>query len=276
MRATVPVATVVAAALVLAGAGCGGESGSGASKPTVGQPSRANVSKGVIAIEGIYPDKTTRVSGVVFEAGRGLVLTANHAVEGAPNITVRLPDGTVTHAVSVARAQCHDLAVLKLNPKPTELTEVPLADSSRAAIGQPVATMAYQFEAEGGRRPTISAVQGTIQGTNVSAEFTPLPPTGPFIAHQTSLVSGAAGSPLVDARGRMIGLNTFVGHPRIPDLPGVEYALTSSYIRQRMRELRRGRGGALGGWEAEHNTCHAALEKLLGKGHSHDPAAPAS
>jgi S1-C subfamily serine protease len=271
MRARIVTATI-AAALAVVAAGCG-ESDSEPAKTTGEQPPRASVSKGVIAVEGIYPEKTTKVSGVVFEAKRGLVLTANHAVEAAPNINVRLGDGTVTHAVSVARAQCHDLAVLKLNPKPTELTEIPLADSTGAAIGQPVETVAFQFESEGGRRPALSEVQGTISGTNVSAEFSPLPATGPFIAHETALVSGAAGSPLLDARGRMIGLNTFVGHPRTPDQPGTEYALTSSYIRGRMRELRRGKGGALGGWEAEHNACHAALAKLLGKGHTTDPGA---
>jgi S1-C subfamily serine protease len=272
MRVRIVTATLAAVAVGLVAAGCG-ESDSEPQTATADKPSRASVGKGVIAVEGIYPDKTTKVSGVVFEAKRGLVLTANHAVEAAPNINVTLADGTVTHGVAVARAQCHDLAVLKLNPKPTELTEVPLADSTGAAIGQPVATMAFQFDS-GGRKPTLSEVQGTISGTNVSAEFSPLPATGPFIAHETALVSGAAGSPLLDARGRMIGLNTFVGHPRTPDQPGTEYALTSSYIRGRMRELRRGKGGALGGWEAEHNTCHAALRKLIGKGHVHDPAAP--
>jgi S1-C subfamily serine protease len=271
MRATIVTATL-AAALALAVGGCG-ESESDTSSATAEQPSRAQVGKGVIAVEGIYPDKTTKVSGVVFEAKRGLVLTANHAVEAAPNINVTLADGTVTHGVAVARAQCHDLAVLKLNPKPTELTQVPLADSTAAAIGQPVATMAFQFDS-GGRKPALSEVQGTISGTNVSAEFSPLPATGPFIAHQTALVSGAAGSPLLDAKGRMIGLNTFVGHPRKPDQPGTEYALTSSYIRGRLRELRPGKGGALGGWEAEHNTCHGRLLKLIGKGHVHDPGAP--
>jgi len=204
----------------------------------------------------------------VFEKERGLVLTANHAVEGAPNIDVTLPDGTVAHGELAARAQCHDLAVLRLRPKPTELTAVPLADSSRAAIGQPVTTVAYQPPEDIERRPPpLSQVQGRIYGVNVSAAFTPLPPTVPFIAHQTALQAPAAGSPLLDAQGRMIGLNTFVGHPRVPAEPGIEYALTSNYVRARLRQLKPGKGGALGGWEAEHDACHAALLKLLGSGH---------
>lgn len=270
MRAILPTAALLAAAAIAAG-GCGKDESQTATAGGDGggtKPAKVDAAKGVVFVEGIYPDKRTQVTGVVFESERGLVLTANHAVEAAPNIDVTLPDGTVAHGERAARAQCHDLAVLRLRPKPTELTAIPLADSSAAAIGQPVKTLAYQF-AEGAERrpPPLSQVQGRIFGVDVAATFAPLPATGPFIAHQTTLVAGAAGSPLLDAQGRMIGINTLVGHPRQPADPGIEYALTSNYVRTRLRELRPGRGGALGGWEAEHNSCHAALLKLLGKGH---------
>ncbi len=156
MRARIITATL-AAALAMAAVGCGDSESEPATATGEKQPSRASVGKGVISVEGKYADKTTKVSGIVFEAKRGLVLTANHAVEGAPNIDVTLADGTVTHGIAVARAQCHDMAVLRLNPKPTELTAVPLADSTSAAIGQPVATMAYQFD-DG--RPQAGAQRG--------------------------------------------------------------------------------------------------------------------
>jgi S1-C subfamily serine protease len=155
-----------------------------------------------------------------------------------------LPDGTVSHGELAARAQCHDLAVLRLRPKPTELTAVPLADSSGAAIGQSVKTVAYQPPEDIERRPPpLSQVPGRIYGINVSATFTPLPATLPFIAHQTSLQPAASGSPLLDAQGRWIGLNTFVGHPRVPPEPGIEYALTSDYVPHRLRQLSPARVG---------------------------------
>ena len=270
MRTSLLTAVLLAAAAIAAG-GCGSDDSGTAGAGDGGggtKPAKADAAKGVVFVEGIYPDKRTQVTGVVFESARGLVLTANHAIEGAPNIDVTLPDGTVSHGETAARAQCHDIAVLRLRPKPTELTAVPLADSSTAAIGQPVKTLAYQFTEGSERRPPpLSQVQGRIFGIDVSAAFAPLPATGPFIAHQTSLLPGASGSPLLDAQGRMIGINTFVGHPRRPADPGIEYALTSNYVKTRLRELRPGKGGALGGWEAEHDSCHAALLKLLGKGH---------
>ena len=272
MRAILSTAAVLAAAAMAAG-GCGSDDSGSASAGGDGggatKPAGVDVKKGVVFVEGIYPDKPrTKVTGVVFEKERGLVLTANHAVERAPNIDVTLPDGTVSHGELAARAQCHDLAVLRLRPKPTELTAVPLADSSGAAIGQPVTTVAYQPPEDIERRPPpLSQVPGRIYGINVSATFTPLPATLPFIAHQTSLQPAASGSPLLDTQGRWIGINTFIGHPRAPAEPGIEYALTSDYVRTRLRQLKPGKGGALGGWEAEHDACHAALLKLLGKGH---------
>jgi S1-C subfamily serine protease len=270
MHARTSIALLLATAALLA-AGCGeddstepaGAGGSGA------EAAKVDVDKGIVFVEGIYPDKRTQVTGVVFETERGLVLTSNHAIEEAPSIDVTLPDGTVVHGERAARAQCHDLAVLRLTPKPAELTAVPLADSSSAAIGQPVKTLAYQFPKEGGgRTPPLSQVQGRIFGIDVTATFAPLPATGPFIAHQSSLVAGAAGSPLLDGEGRMIGINTLVAHPRTPTDRGIEYALTSNYIKERLRQLKPGKGGALGGWGAEHDACHAALLKLLGRGHT--------
>jgi putative serine protease PepD len=270
MHVRTSIASLLAAAALVA-AGCGGDDSSepantGASG---GEKAEVDVKKGIVYVEGIFPDKDpTKVTGVVFETERGLVLTANHAIENAPNINVTLPDGTVAHGERAARAQCHDLAVLRLRPKPAELTAVPLADSSTAAIGQTVRTLAYQFTEGGGRTPPLSQVQGRIFGTDVLTTFSPLPQTGPFIAHQSSLAAPASGSPLLDEQGRMIGINTLVAHARTPADPGIEYALTSNYVKQRLRELKPGKGGALGGWGAEHDACHAALLKLIGAGHT--------
>ena len=181
MHARTSIASVLAAAALLA-AGCGGDDDTepaSAGRRPAAQEAKADVNKGIVFVEGIYPDKRTQVTGVVFETERGLVLTANHAIEEAPNINVTLPDGTVAHGERAARAQCHDLAVLRLRPKPAELTAVPLADSSGAAIGQSVKTLAYQFPEGGGRTPPLSQVQGRIFGIDVTATFAPLPATGP-------------------------------------------------------------------------------------------------
>lgn len=267
--------------VLLAGAwalGCGGsskDSSGGSSSATTAEAPAADLSKSVVAVEGIYPDKQTKATGVVYDAKQGLVLTANHAMEAAPSIDVRLADGTLTHARPVARAQCHDLAVVKLFPRPSSLESIKLANSDSAKIGEPTSVMTYLFGAAADDKPAFTKVTGTLSALNVQVEWSPLPAIGPVLAHQTSLGAPASGSPLLNEKGEMIGLNTLVDHPSVPDTVGIEYALPSNYVKKRMDELRPGSGGSLGGWEGEHNECHAALRKLIGKGHIHDPNAPA-
>jgi S1-C subfamily serine protease len=230
-------------------------------------------SKAIVAVEGIYPDKKTKTTGVVYDARQGLVLTANHGMEAAPSIDVHLADGTLTHARPVARAQCHDLAVIKLFPRPAGIEAIPLGDSGAAKIGDPVSTMTYLFS---GGKPALTRINGSLSSLGVEVTWAPLRPVGPLFAHQTSLSAPASGSALLNERGQMIGLNTLVDHPSDPDTDGIEYALPSNYVKTRMDELRPGSGGALGGWESDHDKCHHALRKLIGMGHEHDPNAPAA
>jgi S1-C subfamily serine protease len=270
------IAPLALLALVVAACGSAPKSNepSSPSRTATTPQQRADPSKSVVAVEGIYPDKQTKVTGVVWDAGRGLVLTANHGMEAAPSIDVHLADGTLTHARPVARAQCHDMAVIKLFPRPSGLESIALGDSDKVQIGDPVSTMTFLFPSGKGN-PALTKVNGSISSLNVDVTWAPLPEVGPLLAHQTSLSAPASGSALLDERGRLIGLNTLVDHPSEPDTEGIEYALPSNYVKQRMSELRPGKGGALGGWEAEHNRCHHALRALIGKGHEHDPNAPA-
>ena len=277
MRATRP--TLLIALLAAAGAlGCGGsedkEAAGGAGTATQ-EAKPFDASRSVVAVEGIYKDKKTKATGVVYDARQGLVLTGNHAVEEAPSIDVRLADGTLTHARPVARAQCNDLAVLKLFPRPAGIAAIPIANSDELGIGDPVNTMTFLFQSSGGK-PALTRVNGTISSLDVQVAWDPLPPTANLLAHQTALSAPASGSALLNEQGELVGLNTLVDHPSEPDTDGIEYALNSNYVKKRMDELRPSAGGALGGWENEHNECHAALRKLIGMGHEHDPNAPAA
>lgn len=259
--------TRLALVLLVAGAvaGCGGDStksdAGGASAG--GQPQ-----KSVVFVKAIYGDHEASASGVVFDARRGLVLTANHTVENAPAIEVTLYDGTLKHGRPVARAQCHDLAVLKLSPLPIGVPALKFADSKAVRLDESVRTLYYALTAAGSSEPRLTSIKGSVSAVGVREPFPPLPAIEPLIAHQSPLSPTASGSPLLDRRNEMLGINTLVGHPRGADSPpGVEYALTSNYLRRRLGELRPGTGGAFGGWQAEHNACHAALHKLIGIGH---------
>lgn len=257
----------IAVFLLVAVAGCG----SSATKSSDGSASPVkDPEKSIVFVRGIYGDHETAATGVVFDAQRGLVLTANHAVENAPAIEVTLNDGTLKHGRPVARAQCHDLAVLKLSPLPIGVPALKFGNSRAVRLDEPVRTLYYALSSAGSTEPQLTNIKGSVSAVGVREPFPPLPPIEPFIAHQSPLAASASGSPLLDPSNEMIGINTLVAHPRATDSPaGVEYALTSNYIRRRLGELRPGKGGAFGGWQAEHNACHAALHKLIGIGHVH-------
>jgi putative serine protease PepD len=223
----------------------------------------------VVLVEGVYSNRTTKATGVIFDAGAGLALTAAHAIEAAPVVIATLADGTPRRARVVARAQCHDLAVLRLTPAPTRVRPIPFAPDGSVRVGEPVRALSYSFAAAGSGAPQLTLTHGTVSAVNVRERFVPLPPISSLIAHQTPLGPVASGSPLLDDRGRMIGINTLVAHRRVPDEPGMEYALSSDYIRMRLRELRPGPNGTLGGWQAEHDACHHALDQLIAAGHTH-------
>jgi S1-C subfamily serine protease len=256
-------AIVIAALLALAGCG-------GGTKSSAGSSAAPDPVKSVVFVRAIYGDHVGSATGVVIDAQRGLVLTANHAMENAPAIEVTLYDGTLKHGRPVARAQCHDLALLKLSPLPLGVPAIKFANSRDVSLDEPVRTVYYALSSPGSSRAQLTSIKGTISAIGVREQFPPLPPIEPFIAHQSPLGPTASGSPLLDQRNEMLGINTLVAHPRQADSPpGVEYALTTNYIRHRLSQLRPGRGGAFGGWQAEHNACHAALHKLIGIGHVH-------
>jgi len=254
-----------AIAAVIALAGCGSGAKSSSTSSTASDPA-----KSIVFVRAIYGDHVGSATGVVIDAQRGLVLTANHTMENAPAIEVTLYDGTLKHGRPVARAQCHDLALLKLSPLPLGVPAIKFANSREVRLDEPVRTLYYALTSPGSSQAQLTNIKGNVSAVGVREQFPPLPPIEPFIAHQSPLGPTASGSPLLDPRNEMIGINTLVAHPRQADSPpGVEYALTTNYIKRRLGQLRPGKGGAFGGWQAEHNACHAALHKLIGIGHVH-------
>lgn len=262
MRAIVTAVLLTATAAGIAACGGDGEPATVTAERQAADPKRA-----IVHVEGVYGDRRTSASGVIFDAKEGLALTANHAIEAAPAVLVKMSDGTLMRGQPIARAQCHDFAVLRLDPRPRRVTPIPFGESTEIGVGDPVTTLSYQLESAGTGDPALTSVRGSITAIGVRATFTPLPTMEPLIAHQSPLTASASGSPLLDSNGRMVGINTLVAHPRESGAKGVEYAVTSDYVRRRLAELRPGRAGALGGWEAEHDACHAALRRLIGAGH---------
>jgi serine protease Do len=140
-------------------------------------------------------------SGVVFDAS-GLVLTNAHVVQGARGVEVTLADGRSFVAQLVAADAGLDLAVLRLEGA-AGLPTIALGDSSDLLLGEPAIAIGNPY----GLGLTVSTGVIASVGRDVSAGRGP---TQTYIQTDAAINPGNSGGALVNIRGELIGINTFV------------------------------------------------------------------
>jgi serine protease Do len=139
-------------------------------------------------------------SGVIVDPA-GYILTNNHVIENAQDITVRLSDSRKFTATLVGRDPKTDLAVLKVNA-PAPLPTAELGDSERLRVGQWVVAIGNPFGLD--RTVTAGIVSATAR-TRVGVTT-----YENFIQTDASINPGNSGGPLVSLDGRVIGINTAI------------------------------------------------------------------
>jgi serine protease Do len=141
-------------------------------------------------------------SGVIVSPD-GYIVTNNHVVDGAVNINVTMSDRRILPAKLVGADPLTDLAVLKVNA--SDLPSVPWGDSTKLHPGQTVLAFGNPF----GLRFTVT--RGIVSALNrPNPSITDRRKPGEFIQTDAAINPGNSGGPLVDARGEVIGINTFL------------------------------------------------------------------
>ncbi len=177
--------------------GDGGGDGSSASNPTADTPGDA-------ASTVVPPPKTIESlgSGFVFDPS-GYILTNNHVVNGASNVTVTFPDGTVYPAIIAGRDADADLAVLKINAG-HKLPFVQFGDSTQMRVGDWVLAVGNPFGMPGTNTAgIISALHRRIGDTKFDD----------FIQTDAAINKGNSGGPLFNLQGQVIGVNSAIYAP---------------------------------------------------------------
>ena len=186
-------------------------------------------------------------SGAIIDAREGIVVTNNHVVEGGRKFTVDLTDGRIFDAVLVGTDKATDLAVLRFDA--TGLSEIEVVDSDQLRTGDLAFAVGYPL----GLDQTLT--MGVISGLGRSGMGDRIED---YIQTDAAVNSGNSGGPLLDSRGRLIGINTSILSGGGGGNDGIAFAVPSRilmYVVGQLRtvgEVRRGSTGAiLGSLNAE-------------------------
>jgi S1-C subfamily serine protease len=161
-------------------------------------------------------------AGVVYDKA-GDILTDEHVVSGASNVKVKFVDGYTATAKVLGTDASTDVAVIRVNAPASELHPIPLADSSSVKVGDPVVAIGSPFSLpETTTTGIVSAVGRSITAPN---NFTI---TG-AIQTDAAINPGNSGGPLLDANGRVLGLNDQI-QTNSGSSAGVGFAIPSNTV----------------------------------------------
>jgi S1-C subfamily serine protease len=140
-------------------------------------------------------------SGFVIDKA-GDILTNNHVIDGASKVTVQFADKHTVKATVVGRDPSTDLALLRVNGEGLDLTPLPLGSSKDVQVGDPTIAIGNPFGLD--RTLTtgvVSALQRHIRAPNGFG-------IDDVIQTDAAINPGNSGGPLIDAAGRVIGINS--------------------------------------------------------------------
>ena len=187
-------------------------------------------------------------SGVIINRD-GYVLTNNHVIQGADAIQVSLKDGRSSTATVIGTDPETDIALLKIDLD--KLPVITIGDSEQLEIGDVVLAIGNPFGV--GQTVTmgiVSATGRTQLGINTFENF---------IQTDAAINPGNSGGALVDAYGRLIGINTAI-FSRSGGSQGVGFAIPSKMAKNIMEQLIK-HGHAVRGWLGFEG--HALTPKLV-------------
>jgi S1-C subfamily serine protease len=256
------VALALVAVLGLTAAGCSGddEGGTSTSKVTTTRvqvvkgigtkggfdPAQIyrQLSPGVVTILSLFEGGTSILdgggeggqgSGFVLD-GKGYIATNAHVVTGdsggrAKEVFIEFSDGNRVQAKIVGVDPNADVALLKVDPAGLSLTPLQLGVSHSIVVGEPVAAIGSPF----GERQSLSI--GVISAVDRNIESLTRFQIGDAIQTDAAINPGNSGGPLLDAHGRVLGINAQI-KSQSGGGEGVGFAIPVDAVGRSLRELR--------------------------------------
>ena len=221
--------------------------------------------------EGLAPPAASLGSGFIIDPS-GLIVTNNHVIANAVQITVTLSDNTALTAHVVGRDPISDLALLKVDAK-TPLPAAQWGDSTHARVGDWVLAIGNPF-----------GLGGTVTSGIISATARDIHagPYDDFLQTDASINRGNSGGPMFNLKGEVIGINTAIFSPSGGSI-GIGFAIPSAVARPIVEQLKAS-GKVERGWIGAHiQPVTDDIAQVIGLDKSRgamiasiDPASPAA
>ncbi|MEX2252944.1 MAG: trypsin-like peptidase domain-containing protein [Thermoleophilaceae bacterium] len=175
---------------------------------------------------------TATGSGFVVDR-QGFIVTNAHDVEGASKVEVSFNENDDPVEAEVkGRDPSSDLAVLKVNPDDAKLTPIPLGNSSEVKVGDAVIAIGNPFGlARTVTTGIVSAKQREIEAPNGF-------PIRDIIQTDASINPGNSGGPLLDANGRVIGINSQIATGGSSGSVGIGFAVPVNTAKKLLPQLK--------------------------------------
>ncbi len=157
----------------------------------------------------------------------GRIITNNHVIDGAKNITVMLADERALPATVIGTDPLNDIAVLKVDA--TNLPAVPVGDSSRLRLGEWVLAIGNPLGLG------ISAKQGIVSRLGVSISVSSGQTLYDLVEISAAINPGNSGGPLFNMAGEVVGITS--AKLSAVGVEGMGYAISSNTARPIIEEL---------------------------------------
>ncbi len=180
-------------------------------------------------------------SGVIINAHDGYIVTNQHVVAGADEISVTLSDGEQVEAKLIGSDPEADVAVLQIKQK--HLTQIAFADSSKIRVGDFAVAIGNPF---GLGQSVTSGIISALGRTGLGIEG-----YEDFIQTDASINPGNSGGALVNLKGQLVGINTAILSAGSHGNVGIGFAIPINMVRKiaaqliKYGEVRRGMLGVV-------------------------------
>ncbi len=175
-------------------------------------------------------------SGIVIDE-QGTILTNYHVVAAADSLEVRFEDGSTASARVLGSDPGSDLAVIRAEVSDRKLTVAALGDSDGIRAGDPVLAIGNPFGLEGSLTEGIVSATGRAFAAGDNTR-----PIRGMIQTDAPVNPGNSGGPLIDCKGRVIGVNAAIENPTGQDVNvGIAFAVPINTAKRFLPDMRAGK-----------------------------------